>query len=48
VRRVEGKRPLGKPRCRWKNNIKIHVREIWWGVMGWQGPAAYIKERPVL
>jgi hypothetical protein len=24
----EGKRPLGKPRCRWVNNIKIDLREI--------------------
>jgi hypothetical protein len=22
----EGKRPLGRPRCRWVNNIKIHLR----------------------
>jgi hypothetical protein len=23
VRKKEGKRPLGRPRCRWKNNIKM-------------------------
>jgi hypothetical protein len=28
VRRLEGKRPLGRPRCRWKYNIKIDLREI--------------------
>jgi hypothetical protein len=24
----EGKRPLGRPRCRWVNNIKIDLSEI--------------------
>jgi hypothetical protein len=24
----EGKRPLGRPRRRWMDNIKIHIREI--------------------
>jgi hypothetical protein len=28
VGRPEGKRPLGRPRRRWKNNIKINLREI--------------------
>jgi hypothetical protein len=31
----EGKRPLGRPRCRWKNNIKMDVREIGWGDIDW-------------
>jgi hypothetical protein len=26
--KLEGKRPLERPRCRWENNIKIHVKEI--------------------
>jgi hypothetical protein len=26
----EGKRPLGRPRCRWVDNIKIDLREIGW------------------
>jgi hypothetical protein len=26
----EGKRPLGRPRCRWVNNIKMDLREIQW------------------
>jgi hypothetical protein len=26
----EGKRPLGKPRCRWVNNITMDLREIGW------------------
>jgi hypothetical protein len=27
--RTEGKRPLGRPRRRWEDNIKIDLREIW-------------------
>jgi hypothetical protein len=27
--------PLGRPRCRWKNNIKIHLLEVGWGGMDW-------------
>jgi hypothetical protein len=28
VGRPEGKRPLGRPRHRWKDNIKMDLREI--------------------
>jgi hypothetical protein len=28
VGKPEGKRPLGRPRCRWVNNIKMALREI--------------------
>jgi hypothetical protein len=28
VRRPEGKSPLGRPRHRWKDNIKTKLREI--------------------
>jgi hypothetical protein len=28
VRRPEGKRPLGRPRRRWEDNIKLELREI--------------------
>jgi hypothetical protein len=31
----EGKRPLGKPRRRWVDNIKIDLRETEWGGMDW-------------
>jgi hypothetical protein len=31
----EGKRPLGRPRCRWEDNFKIDVRETGWGCMDW-------------
>jgi len=28
VGKREGKRPLGKPRCRWENNIKVDLWEL--------------------
>jgi hypothetical protein len=28
----EGKRPLERPRRRWKDGIRMDVREIGWGV----------------
>jgi hypothetical protein len=28
VGRPEGKKPLGRPRCRWEGNIKMDLREI--------------------
>jgi hypothetical protein len=28
VGRPEGKRPLGRPRCRWEDNIKMDLKEI--------------------
>jgi hypothetical protein len=31
----EGKRPLGRQRRRWVDNIKIHLREIEWDGMDW-------------
>jgi hypothetical protein len=31
----EGKRPLGRPRCRWVDNIKIDLREIGWDGVDW-------------
>jgi hypothetical protein len=33
VGKPEGKRPLGRPRCRWVDNIKMDVLEIRWGGM---------------
>jgi hypothetical protein len=33
VGRPEGKRPLGRPRRRWVDNIKMDLREIGWGGM---------------
>jgi hypothetical protein len=31
----EGKRPVGRPRCRWVDNIKMNIREIELGGMNW-------------
>jgi hypothetical protein len=31
----EGKRPLGTPRRRWVDNIKMDLREIGWDGMDW-------------
>jgi hypothetical protein len=31
----EGKRRLGRHRRRWKNNVKMVLREIGWGRMDW-------------
>jgi hypothetical protein len=33
VGKTEGKRPLGRPRRRWYDNIKMDFREIGWGGM---------------
>jgi hypothetical protein len=30
VGKSEGKRPLGRPRCRWVDNIKMNLKEIGW------------------
>jgi hypothetical protein len=35
VGKLEGKRPLGRPRCRWEDNIKIDLREIGIDVANW-------------
>jgi hypothetical protein len=35
VRRPEGRRPLGRPRRRWEDNIKIDLQEVGWGGMDW-------------
>jgi hypothetical protein len=35
VGKPEGKRPVGRPRCRWVNNIKIDLGELGWGIMDW-------------
>jgi hypothetical protein len=35
VGKPEGKRPLGRPRRRWVDNIKIDLKEIGWDDMDW-------------
>jgi hypothetical protein len=33
VEKSEGRRPLGRPRRRWEDNIKMDLSEIGWGGM---------------
>jgi hypothetical protein len=35
VGKPERKRPLGRPRRRWVNNVKIYLRTIGWDGMDW-------------
>jgi hypothetical protein len=35
VGKPEGKRPLGRPRPRWVDNIKLDHRETGWSGMDW-------------
>jgi hypothetical protein len=35
VGKPERKRPLGRPRRRWEDNIRMDLREIGWGDMDW-------------
>ena len=35
VGKSEGKRPLGRPRCRWENNIKMDHQEVGGGCGDW-------------
>ena len=35
VGKSEGKRPLGKPRNRWEDNIKMDLQEVGCGGMDW-------------
>jgi hypothetical protein len=35
VGKPEGKRPLGRPRRRWEDGIRMDLEEIVWGVVEW-------------
>jgi hypothetical protein len=35
VGNLEGKGPLGRPRRRWVDNIKMNLREVGWYGMDW-------------
>ena len=39
VGKPEGKRPLGRPRHRWEDNIKMDLQEVGSGVIDWIGLA---------
>jgi hypothetical protein len=35
VGKPAGRRPLGRPRRRWEDNIKMDLREVGWGGVDW-------------
>jgi hypothetical protein len=35
VAKPEGRRPLGRPRSRWEDNIKVDIQEMGCGSMVW-------------
>jgi hypothetical protein len=39
VGKPEGKRPLGRPRHRWADNIRMDLGEVGWGDVDWIGLA---------
>jgi hypothetical protein len=39
VGKPEGKRPLGRPKRRWVDNIKMDLREIGWDGVDWMDMA---------
>jgi 3-oxoacyl-ACP reductase-like protein len=41
VGKPEEKRPLGRPRCRWEDNIKMDLQEAGCGGMDWIELAQY-------
>jgi hypothetical protein len=39
VEKPEGKRPLGRPRSKWMDNIEMGLGDIGWGDVDWIGLA---------
>jgi hypothetical protein len=39
VGKPEGKRPLGRPRHRWEDNIRLDLQEVGFGSLDWIGLA---------
>jgi hypothetical protein len=39
VKKPEGKRPLGRLRCRWEDSIQMDLQEVGYGGMDWIGLA---------
>jgi len=35
VGKLDGKRPLGRPRFRWEDNMKMDLQEVGWEGMDW-------------
>jgi hypothetical protein len=43
MRKPEGKRPLGRPRHRWVDNIRMDLGVVGWGDVDWIGLAKEMK-----
>jgi hypothetical protein len=39
VAKPEGRRPLGRPRRKWVDNIRMNLGEVGWGDVDWIGLA---------
>jgi hypothetical protein len=48
VGKPEGKRPPGRPRCRWEDNIMMDLQEVGCGSMDWTKLAQDRDRRRVL
>jgi hypothetical protein len=48
VEKPEGKRPQGRRRCRWVDNIKMDLREMGWGCVDWIDLAQDMARRRAL
>ena len=48
VEKPEGKRPLGRPRHRWEDNIKMDLEELGGGCGDWMELAQNRKRWPAL
>jgi hypothetical protein len=48
VGKTEGKRPVGRPRCKWVHNIKMNLGDVEWGGVDWIGLAQDRDKRRAL
>jgi hypothetical protein len=48
VGKPEGKRPLGRPRRRWVDDIKVGLLDVCWGCVDWIGLAQGRDKRRAL
>jgi hypothetical protein len=48
MRKLEGNRPLGRPRLRWVDNIRMDLEEVGWGDVDWIGLAQDRNRRRAL
>jgi hypothetical protein len=44
VGKPERKRPLGRPRRRWEDNIRVDLQEVGYGCVNWIG-LAQVRDR---